>query len=734
MFTAIARRLLSILPLIFLAGGTWAPPVRAEIASPEASRTPALSPTPSLSLGETPTVSAGANATTVATPQPSATASPAKSAFDRASIVSYLGEAITWRRDLADLTVYVTNPDETLFATDARQMGDEVLQLAFDFARAAALVIQDRGKGATGGNAAPPTLSSAATPAGQTGGGVPVLEALRARQAQVQTTLGQLQTHLKDLQSKLAQAPAKERNTLSSEIVALQAQIELAQSRLESLGAMIDFESSTVQKSGAPTTLGGQIDELERSVPQSKATNAIPPQAAKPIDLTASTGIVGRIELLLTLTRKSETLSSALDHTHKLASSAIALRDDLVKMLGEIDQRGLSQTSPLGTADITTLKQTKLEFQNLTHRSELVSNAILPLSKQLVLLNLDAANLQRWRSSVHRQFNIALRGLLIRLGVVGALLLAIFIAAAVWRRLAFRYVQDLQRRSQLLQLRRLLVILAVVLVALFGFANELGTLATVMGFAAAGIALALQNVIISLAGYFYLSGRFGIRVGDRVQISGIDGDVLEIGFFKMTLLELAGETSGRQPTGRAVIFPNSVVFQQNSNFYRQLPGSNFTWSELRLTVAPECDYRLAEKRLEEVVNDVFARYRDAIQSEYRAIERELNIRTEMPKPQSRLQLSSSGLEIVIRYPARLSSLVKTSDEITRRLVDTIRREPGLKLVASATPALQPEPAPTPPAEAPAALSAETPDAGTTNRVGSPKTAPRSANKASQTKS
>jgi small-conductance mechanosensitive channel len=686
MFTVISRWPLTILAIL-LAGWTWTLPLRAEAPSPVSSLTPAAASTPARSSA---TVIASPS---VQTPQPSASASPSKSVFDRAAIVSYLGEAITWRRDLGDLAAYVTSPDETLFATDARQIGDEVLKLAFDFARAGALVLQDHAKAATSASMLKSTTSSEATPEAQAANGVPVLETLRARQAQVQATLAQLQGHLKELQTRLSHASAKERNTLSGEIVALQAQIELAQSRLESLSAMIDFESSTVQKNTAPTTLSAQIDELERSVPQVKAATAAPVRTAKPADVTTSAGIIGRLELLLTLARKAETLNTALDRTHRLSSSATELRNDLVRILGEIDQRGLSQTSPLGSADLATLKQTKLEFETLTHRSELVSNAILPLSKQLVLLNLDAANLQRWRGNVHRQFNLALRGLLIRVGIIVALLLAIFIAAAVWRRLAFRYVQDLQRRSQLLQLRRLLVILAVILVALFGFANELGTLATVMGFAAAGIALALQNVIISLAGYFYLSGRFGIRVGDRVQISGIDGEVLEIGFFKMTLLEFAGETSGRQPTGRAVIFPNSVVFQQNSNFYRQLPGSNFTWSELRLTLAPECDYRLAEKRLDEVVNDVFARYRDVIQSEYRAMERELNLRIEMPKPQSRLQLSSSGLEIVIRYPARLSGVVKTADEITRRLVDTIKREPGLKLVASGTPALQPEPAP-----------------------------------------
>jgi small-conductance mechanosensitive channel len=316
---------------------------------------------------------------------------------------------------------------------------------------------------------------------------------------------------------------------------------------------------------------------------------------------------------------------------------------------------------------------------------------LLPLAKQMVLLNLYAANLERWRGLVNQQFNIELRNLILRLAGLLILLAVIFTGAVVWRKLTFRYVQDVHRRHQLLQLRRLVVGVTAALVLIFDFANELGTLGTVMGFAAAGIALALQNVILSLAGYFYVSGRFGIRVGERVQISGINGDVLEIGLFKMTLMEYAGDNSSSQPTGRVVVFPNSVVFQPNANFFKQAPGSNFTWNELRFTLAPECDYRLAEKRLIEVVNQVFARYRDQVQREYHNMERDLNVpRLEMPRPQSRLRLGDAGIELVIRYPAQLYGAVQTADEVARRLVDAIKREPGLKLAASGTPSIQPD--------------------------------------------
>jgi hypothetical protein len=137
-----------------------------------------------------------------------------------------------------------------------------------------------------------------------------------------------------------------------------------------------------------------------------------------------------------------------------------------------------------------------------------------------------------------------------------------------------------------------------------------------------------------------------------------------------------------------VVFPNSTVFQPNGNFFKQIPGSHYSWNELRLTLAPDCDYRLAEKRLEEVVGAVFARYRDAVQRDYRNAESTLNVRFETPRPQSRLRLGSAGLEIIVRYPVPLQSAVQSADEIARRLLDAIDREPGLHLAVQGTPALQ----------------------------------------------
>ena len=75
---------------------------------------------------------------------------------------------------------------------------------------------------------------------------------------------------------------------------------------------------------------------------------------------------------------------------------------------------------------------------------------------------------------------------------------------------------------------------------------------------AAGIAVALQNVMVAALGYFVLVGRRGIRIGDRLEISGFAGDVIDIGWLQFQLREIDKGT--KLPTGRTVTFSNSFVF------------------------------------------------------------------------------------------------------------------------------------------------------------------------------
>jgi small-conductance mechanosensitive channel len=210
----------------------------------------------------------------------------------------------------------------------------------------------------------------------------------------------------------------------------------------------------------------------------------------------------------------------------------------------------------------SSLKDGQREFRDLLERRKLVAAVVLPLREESALARRFAADLKGWSEVIDHESRLALQGLgLDLLGVLVALAV-IFIGGALWRVAVSRYVTDARRRRVLLTARSIVVSVAVALVLIFHFTSEMTALLTALGFAAAGIAFALQNVILAVAGYFTMVAPNGIRVGDRVSLQGpfgyVHGEVEEIGFVRIKLRELVGDPL--KPSGRVVVFPNSVVF------------------------------------------------------------------------------------------------------------------------------------------------------------------------------
>src|SRR5690349_7250634 len=216
----------------------------------------------------------------------------------------------------------------------------------------------------------------------------------------------------------------------------------------------------------------------------------------------------------------------------------------------------------------------------------------------------------------------------------------------------------------------------VAIIIAVAFASELGSLAPFAGLLTAGVAVALQTVILSVAGYFFLGGKYGVRVGDRVQLAGVTGDVVDIGLVRLHIMEVGGSGAWARPTGRVVVFSNAVVFQANAGLFKQIPGTKFVWHEITLTLAPDNDYREVERRMMEAVNKVFDEYRDSMETQHQHMQRALSqLSIHSLGPASRIRLTPSGVEIVIRYPVDLDRAEEIDDRITRELLAATGREP-----------------------------------------------------------
>ena len=643
-----------------------------------------------------------------ATAVPTVTSTPAALSFapnQGAAVIDFLGEAIAWYRRTANERRLAIEPAETIYVENDRQTGLEALRFAFEYARAMAALLN-------AARAAKLTSLAQATPgpsvpqAQSSSTAAPDLATMIATVRQQQQGLNQLKQQAAQLNSQLAGAKGSQRAQLARQLAILQAQIDLVQARVDSYNSLIQFETTT-QVANRQAGLLGQIEALERSVPElnvhgqdlAAGANSNPPavavqtQSAPAKDdsdpaVTTDEGLLGSIESLVRLANQERALTNRKDDTRRMADLLVEVRNPLVTRIRDLNARADAIAKQPPSEDLAAIRSRKDQLDELIKYHKLIADALMPLAKQGVLLQVYMTNLQQWHDAVDQRWDSRFRRLLVRLVALGVVLFVIFAGAFIWSRLTLRYVHDFRRRRQLLRLRRFTTIALVGIVLIFETTSQLGTFATVMGFAAAGIAFALQNVILSFAGYFFVTGRYGIRVGDRIQIAGISGDVVEIGLFKLALMELATDGSSRLPTGRVVVFPNSIVFQANGNFFRQAPGTTFVWNEFRLTLAPDCDYRVAEKRLLEVVEEVYARYRDTVQRQYTNLERELNMKFEPPRPQSRLWLGTNGIELSIRYPADTRYAVEVADEIARRALDAIAQDPALSLAVPGTPNLQ----------------------------------------------
>jgi small-conductance mechanosensitive channel len=175
-----------------------------------------------------------------------------------------------------------------------------------------------------------------------------------------------------------------------------------------------------------------------------------------------------------------------------------------------------------------------------------------------------------------------------------------------------------------------------------------------------------------------------------VQIAGVTGDVIDIGLVRLHIMEVATDTADPHATGRVVVFSNAVVFQPNAGLFKQIPGTNFRWHEISLTLAADSNYQLVEQRMLEAVNSVYAKFKDSMEGQRRHMEKELTgISVRSLEPESRLRLTQTGLEVVIRYPVELNSAARVDDEMARAMLDAIAKEPRLRLVGSGTPNIQP---------------------------------------------
>jgi small-conductance mechanosensitive channel len=600
---------------------------------------------------------------------------PTPAPQDNGKIIQFLSTTVSWYRQRSAEEKLANEPADLTFEQENNTISDQVVQQAFEYARNEAQRQSKR---------QPVTQQSA-----NTGQYQRLAQALQKIEQQIQDT----QTELQATREKLLRSAGAKRRTIQAQVEELQGELGLLNARHDALQTMSEFVSSS--GSGNRLGLRAQVEELARSVPAvlSGTSNANASQPKTPptsilAPKAPPSGIWGLSTDLLHLSGKRRTLAAMLASTEALRKSADDLRAPLISDMQNLVHQGDQVFAAADTATAAGLAQETQQLDALTGQFKQVTSTLLPLSKVGVLLGIYETTLKNWRESIRTEERDDLRQLLLRLGVLALMIMLVFVLGEVWRRASFRYVHDGRRRYQFLLMRRIVIWVSVAIIVVLAFASELGSVVTFAGLITAGIAVAMQNVITSIVGYFFLIGKYGLRVGDRVTIAGVTGEVVEIGLVRIHVMELAG-TNDAQPSGRIVAFSNSIVFQPTAGIFKQIPGTNFVWHELKLTLASETDYHAAKDRIVKAVDAALGHYRDNIAAQRRLVEQNLtSVSAGELQAKVRLHYTASGIEATVRYPVELEKAADVDDHLMRELLAAVDNEPKLKLISAEMPAAQ----------------------------------------------
>ena len=117
--------------------------------------------------------------------------------------------------------------------------------------------------------------------------------------------------------------------------------------------------------------------------------------------------------------------------------------------------------------------------------------------------------------------------------------------------------------------------------------DDIRSLQTLVGFFLAGVAIALKDIAMDIAGWFLIISGRSFFVGDRIQIGEYKGDVADVKLFRFSLFEVGSWVDAEQFTGRIVHIPNAKIFTEIIFNYNR--GFNFIWDEIPVLITNESD-------------------------------------------------------------------------------------------------------------------------------------------------
>jgi small-conductance mechanosensitive channel len=175
----------------------------------------------------------------------------------------------------------------------------------------------------------------------------------------------------------------------------------------------------------------------------------------------------------------------------------------------------------------------------------------------------------------------------------------------------------------------------------------LESLTTIIGLLSAGVAIALKDPLVNLAGWLFIVWRRPFEVGDRIEVGGVAGDVIDLRIFQFTLMEIGNWVHADQSTGRVIHVPNGRVFTDALANYSK--GFQYIWDEVAVLVTFESNWEKAKEILGEIATRHAEHLSDAAERRVREASMKFMIFYSKLTPIVYTSVEDCGVLLTLRY-------------------------------------------------------------------------------------
>ncbi|MFQ6045760.1 MAG: mechanosensitive ion channel family protein [Gemmatimonadales bacterium] len=234
-----------------------------------------------------------------------------------------------------------------------------------------------------------------------------------------------------------------------------------------------------------------------------------------------------------------------------------------------------------------------------------------------------------------------------RLATSLVVILILWALRAATLAIAFRSYEDIRTQYRWRKTTLYVAVLVGILIVGPVWFEGVQSLATILGLAGAGLAIALREPLVNLAGWAFILWRRPFQVGDRVQVGAHAGDVIDLRIFQFTLLEIGNWVHADQSTGRIIHVPNGKVFSETLANYTR--GFEYIWNEVPVMVTFESDWQKAKRILTEIAHKHGATLSAAAAEQIRSVSRQFMIFYTTLTPIVYTTVADSGVLLTLRY-------------------------------------------------------------------------------------